>query len=1180
MIILTSVPMIQFKQHTKHNRRPDSIVKLSSRLLKRGTLTKVSNKHGSLQLRQFVLFNDIFIYGSNMSVSTGSKPKYRHRRTFQLSGASVEDVMTDDIPTLKALTDLPVERIFMFRIKSEEKSFLVLAPTRREKQMWICALSKAIKLARGEAGHAPKTPRSGDKTLVSMSSTSASDDMCAICERTFSNTIAPYFCAECGTDVCRQCSPPQPDTYSGKRLRKCKACEEASTVCSLESEGEGLVEGATQSLVKVLEDLSAGEVSVDVDGGNDDSPSAARVDVAVEGEANDVDIDNQSDSSFDAADVCRHSWSTRNQRAVSADELLALANAAIVNSHPDVASDARRKSAIVINRTMSLATGQDQQVHKQTPTRLGGGHKRGMTSGGTGLEQQKHMSDSLKDVRTMIMNEIVQTERTYVRNMNFLTQVFIDPLIDDHKSGRAIIGGDIASVINKADNTAVLVFFSQIPQITSVASNFLADLTTRSRTWNEDASTLGDLFTYYATMLKTYDEYSSTYAFVCKVLSKAIETTPELQQFITSSTQKHATELGTQSLESLLILPVQRVPRYLMLLKELLKYTPAGHPDFLLLEEAVETVSAVATHINESIRAQENLVKMYELQQEWGDVVYRSLPKANDANEGACENGQGEEDRDEEQDNEGEGPKSTNGGSVDAVMNAENTTTGTKKASSSTSVWNALNRMASVKMVDATQNSNKIAGATGTATAGNKTDERWFVLEGDLIKQSRRSRVLYKFVLFNDVLMYGSKDGRAGGVKHHRTIALRNSEVDALEEENQMASNENGVTTPTSTAGSHKRRGSKGSERRPSKTELHAFELRSPQKSFRVFAESQSLKNQWVSKLQACIREASDDDESKRPASYPPRSSGLVRRASLSAKSMVNIVLHRRSSRAKQETSETTTKDSSLTKGDAASAASASTSTSTDQPKRIQSTKTKVAPVWVHDADARECAVCTVKFTLVRRRHHCRSCGRVICDSCSTHRMLLANIDKKALLRVCDPCFTPSESTDVVNQNSMRRRRKRKSATDVMFDVFRRRNWPNISRPSNKSPSPPSHEIQTTADTSPHSSNRRRSTVGGGFGFMSPWWRGGSGNDLNSAERSASVGGANNHAPRYVGGSQSGSRNQAQAADSHHNLKGSVKTVANNEEQFEWIASDDVNTSEGASSGLELFPTPSVVASD
>lgn len=36
-----------------------------------------------------------------------------------------------------------------------------------------------------------------------------------------------------------------------------------------------------------------------------------------------------------------------------------------------------------------------------------------------------------------------------------------------------------------------------------------------------------------------------------------------------------------------------------------------------------------------------------------------------------------------------------------------------------------------------------------------------------------------------------------------------------------------------------------------------------------------------------------------------------------------------------------------------------------------------VKPFWIPDADAPNCMHCGVKFTVIKRRHHCRACGKV-----------------------------------------------------------------------------------------------------------------------------------------------------------------------------------------------------------
>ena len=63
----------------------------------------------------------------------------------------------------------------------------------------------------------------------------------------------------------------------------------------------------------------------------------------------------------------------------------------------------------------------------------------------------------------------------------------------------------------------------------------------------------------------------------------------------------------------------------------------------------------------------------------------------------------------------------------------------------------------------------------------------------------------------------------------------------------------------------------------------------------------------------------------------------------------------------------------------------------------------KVAPFWVPDADAPNCMICDAKFNLVKRRHHCRGCGQVLCSICCSDKFTLSYMDNKEG-RVCKPC--------------------------------------------------------------------------------------------------------------------------------------------------------------------------------
>uniref|UniRef100_A0AAY4DTB3 FYVE, RhoGEF and PH domain containing 6 n=1 Tax=Denticeps clupeoides TaxID=299321 RepID=A0AAY4DTB3_9TELE len=63
------------------------------------------------------------------------------------------------------------------------------------------------------------------------------------------------------------------------------------------------------------------------------------------------------------------------------------------------------------------------------------------------------------------------------------------------------------------------------------------------------------------------------------------------------------------------------------------------------------------------------------------------------------------------------------------------------------------------------------------------------------------------------------------------------------------------------------------------------------------------------------------------------------------------------------------------------------------------------APIWIPDLRATMCMICTCEFTLTWRRHHCRACGKVVCQACSSNKFYLEYL-KHQPARVCDQCFS------------------------------------------------------------------------------------------------------------------------------------------------------------------------------
>ncbi|XP_069055410.1 RUN and FYVE domain-containing protein 1 isoform X3 [Pleurodeles waltl] len=57
---------------------------------------------------------------------------------------------------------------------------------------------------------------------------------------------------------------------------------------------------------------------------------------------------------------------------------------------------------------------------------------------------------------------------------------------------------------------------------------------------------------------------------------------------------------------------------------------------------------------------------------------------------------------------------------------------------------------------------------------------------------------------------------------------------------------------------------------------------------------------------------------------------------------------------------------------------------------------------WLKDDEVMQCKQCQREFSISRRKHHCRNCGDIFCNSCSSNELSLPSYPKP--VRVCDVC--------------------------------------------------------------------------------------------------------------------------------------------------------------------------------
>jgi len=89
----------------------------------------------------------------------------------------------------------------------------------------------------------------------------------------------------------------------------------------------------------------------------------------------------------------------------------------------------------------------------------------------------------------------------------------------------------------------------------------------------------------------------------------------------------------------------------------------------------------------------------------------------------------------------------------------------------------------------------------------------------------------------------------------------------------------------------------------------------------------------------------------------------------------------------------------------ASGASTSSGNTPTEEQEEVRRRGVEAPPPWIPDHMAPLCMGCGQTFSIVRRRHHCRSCGRVFCGKCSPNQVPLPRYGMDKPVRVCNRCY-------------------------------------------------------------------------------------------------------------------------------------------------------------------------------
>jgi hypothetical protein len=229
---------------------------------------------------------------------------------------------------------------------------------------------------------------------------------------------------------------------------------------------------------------------------------------------------------------------------------------------------------------------------------------------------RKKLADFQKiiHIRNKVAAEIVSSEETYVHNLRVLIGTYVNPLRSVASSMSPILTHD---ELNK--------IFSNVEGILSLSEELLNSLKERLKNWNTQQR-IGDVFLKLVSFFKIYSHYCENYAKSIQFIKEKTKENPQFVKFLDTAYSVIEKEGVDESkggkmdltLSSFLIMPIQRIPRYILLLQEMKKYTWDYHPDFQNLTLALQKFTEVANHVNEMMRQADRMNHLLRIEQGFG----------------------------------------------------------------------------------------------------------------------------------------------------------------------------------------------------------------------------------------------------------------------------------------------------------------------------------------------------------------------------------------------------------------------------------------------------------------------------------------------------------------------------------------------------------------------------------
>ncbi|KAH3759829.1 rho guanine nucleotide exchange factor 17 [Pelomyxa schiedti] len=204
--------------------------------------------------------------------------------------------------------------------------------------------------------------------------------------------------------------------------------------------------------------------------------------------------------------------------------------------------------------------------------------------------QEERVQKAQSVVRQRVAKELLSTEQCYVESLDILVDKLINPLLNNEKHGTPVLSASEFYQI-----------FSNVNELLCHHHKFLSSLNKKMDTWADSTTTIGDIFLTEAEFFGQYGAYLRNFDISNVAVTYFMNTRPRFKEMILGFEKALQQTANPLNLDSFLIMPIQRLPRYMLLISDLLKYTGNWHPDHALLKKAKDKTGTVITAINTSI---------------------------------------------------------------------------------------------------------------------------------------------------------------------------------------------------------------------------------------------------------------------------------------------------------------------------------------------------------------------------------------------------------------------------------------------------------------------------------------------------------------------------------------------------------------------------------------------------